>query len=727
MTQPNRDDTPALPRNLTFEITSRCNFRCRMCYYTEEHLGAKRDALSLDDIRVCVTKLPETIRNAYLIGGEPLLRKDIVEIAAALAERGIAPTIITNGYLLTGGVLDRLRAAGVRPTFEISLDGPPRVHNDIRGRADAFERTLANATAAYPEFPVIFTSVLQKDNHRALLELPGLLRHFEGCLHVVQLAREWSAADRDASLRALDDLRSGDSGGTGLSLDVRQDAGVSPTALPRNLLLALMREMEAEGRRNGIRTRIKPAHLFDTYPLLFGADDNRHLGRFRCNQMPAMRLDAEGNVLFCYALRSPLGNLVRQSFGEIWADAPNRCIRSFLAHRRPPLCGQCTAHLDYDQPAPPAPAASAVPLRLGLAGTGRIAGVYARIAAGLPDMALTSVCGSDPARTTAFALEHGLGAEAAFTSPTELAAHCDAVLVAGLPADRPEQCRAMPDTPLLLEKPLAHTLEAAMGLAAMDEAAPGVMRQNVFPLRHTAWAQAMRDFADSPDHGAPAYAAVYRATPLPPSYYANRPWRRTPAGSPLWNMLIHELDLLLLWYGMPSQVTCTGDALSHDVAYDTAVLRLDYADGFRIHAAVSTSDAIPAGRALLVQRARAAAHFVGDTLYRVDGPAGPEPDAAGQACRETTLALDRRLNAAPERATVLLTGPTEDEDTLCRLTLARWAEHLRLGHAPGPTLFDGALRVILTDACHCAMRNGAPVDIPDITSAHGGLPCMSCS
>ncbi len=92
----------------TFELTSGCNFNCRMCYI---HDGApSRDELSADtwlDIGRQAVKAGTVF--ILLTGGEPLIRPDFKEIYTGLKNMGLMVSVNTNGSLLTGDIADLFR------------------------------------------------------------------------------------------------------------------------------------------------------------------------------------------------------------------------------------------------------------------------------------------------------------------------------------------------------------------------------------------------------------------------------------------------------------------------------------------------------------------------------------------------------------------------------------------------------------------------------------------
>jgi Fe-coproporphyrin III synthase len=81
----------------------------------------------------------------YLTGGETTLYRDFPGLIQAAKERGLPVHLQTNGTRL-GQLAEFLVAQGVE-MLSVSLDGPPEIHDFIRGRAGTFERTTAGIGA----------------------------------------------------------------------------------------------------------------------------------------------------------------------------------------------------------------------------------------------------------------------------------------------------------------------------------------------------------------------------------------------------------------------------------------------------------------------------------------------------------------------------------------------------------------------------------------------------
>ena len=92
-------------RYLRVSVTDRCNYRCAYCHPSDgwKPTGTTQ-LMTIDDIVLFVTWMVNRgVRKVRLTGGEPLIRKGIVELVTQL--RGIASleeiVMTTNGHLLT--------------------------------------------------------------------------------------------------------------------------------------------------------------------------------------------------------------------------------------------------------------------------------------------------------------------------------------------------------------------------------------------------------------------------------------------------------------------------------------------------------------------------------------------------------------------------------------------------------------------------------------------------
>jgi MoaA/NifB/PqqE/SkfB family radical SAM enzyme len=122
-------------------LTENCNLRCVSCACWRE---VTRDELSTEEWKDVLRQLAGLrIHKVNFTGGEPLIRKDAVELMRFARDIGIRRMHLnTNAIRLTEETRGEVLEAGVR-SFNVSVDGPDAtIHDQIRGRRGAFEVTV---------------------------------------------------------------------------------------------------------------------------------------------------------------------------------------------------------------------------------------------------------------------------------------------------------------------------------------------------------------------------------------------------------------------------------------------------------------------------------------------------------------------------------------------------------------------------------------------------------
>jgi radical SAM protein with 4Fe4S-binding SPASM domain len=142
------------PYVVSWNLTYRCNLACEHCYLdagpkplvgTENfadrsELGTEECFRVIDEI---VAFAPECL--TILTGGEPLLRRDILEIVRRASERELWVVVGTNGVRITENVAQRLAEAGARG-LSLSLDAlDPDRHDGFRKVRGAWRNTVEGA------------------------------------------------------------------------------------------------------------------------------------------------------------------------------------------------------------------------------------------------------------------------------------------------------------------------------------------------------------------------------------------------------------------------------------------------------------------------------------------------------------------------------------------------------------------------------------------------------
>ena len=136
-TQPQNFASPLL---VVWNFTNLCNLKCRHCY---QNAGEKGIQLKYADrLRVIDQLSREYVPALALSGGEPLVDPELYTIIEVATQRGLYVSVATNGTLLTHDTCLALWDAGVQ-YLEISLDSSePEYHDQFRGIPGAWQKTI---------------------------------------------------------------------------------------------------------------------------------------------------------------------------------------------------------------------------------------------------------------------------------------------------------------------------------------------------------------------------------------------------------------------------------------------------------------------------------------------------------------------------------------------------------------------------------------------------------
>jgi len=167
-------ETFARPYVVSWNLTYRCNLACEHCYIdaggqprVDDSAFLDRSELSTEECCKVVDDIvafaPECL--TILTGGEPLLRRDILEIVRYAAGRGLWVVIGTNGVSITENLARTLREAGVRG-LALSLDAlDEESHDEFRRVRGAWRNTVNGARIlAGADLPFIVQTTVGRHN-----------------------------------------------------------------------------------------------------------------------------------------------------------------------------------------------------------------------------------------------------------------------------------------------------------------------------------------------------------------------------------------------------------------------------------------------------------------------------------------------------------------------------------------------------------------------------------
>jgi MoaA/NifB/PqqE/SkfB family radical SAM enzyme len=175
------------PLMLILYITNRCNARCKHCFYWQSINNAQDQELTLEQLSQIAASLREPLNTLLITGGEPFLRKEIVEICRAFVCKNKTKkiNIASNGYL-TEKIVDGVKLIleqnnSLDLNVQISLDGLKEVHNALRG-IDIFDRAvdtiekLEKIQNEYKNFHVTILTTVSKINFKEIERLKCFTR-----------------------------------------------------------------------------------------------------------------------------------------------------------------------------------------------------------------------------------------------------------------------------------------------------------------------------------------------------------------------------------------------------------------------------------------------------------------------------------------------------------------------------------------------------------------------
>jgi radical SAM protein with 4Fe4S-binding SPASM domain len=146
-----------------------------------EHCGATKESynqeLTFDEIKKVISDIALMKTQMFAVtGGEPFMRKDLLDILGFAHSQGLKTGIATNGFLIDEQMVQKIKEVGVG-SIQISLDGLETTHNMIRGNSLSFQRAI-NALQYLQELDLPLLSVattLTKRNYAELEKIWELL------------------------------------------------------------------------------------------------------------------------------------------------------------------------------------------------------------------------------------------------------------------------------------------------------------------------------------------------------------------------------------------------------------------------------------------------------------------------------------------------------------------------------------------------------------------------
>ncbi len=319
-----RDKRPVVVWN----ITKQCNLKCIHCYAHAKNIPFDNE-LSTKDGKNLIDDLARfNVPVLLFSGGEPLIRKDLPELAAYTVEKGIRAVISTNGTLISQKTAHILMDIGLS-YVGISLDGMEKINDRFRGVKGAFQSALdgiKNCKEAGIKVGLRFT--INKFNESEISKIFTLLDEMEiprVCFyHLVYAGRGSKLVEEDLShekTRAAVDLI------IDLTKKLHEDGK------PKEVLTV---DNHADGPYVYLRLlKENPKRAEETLELLKMNEGNNSGRGIGC-------ISWDGEVHADQFWRHySFGNILKRPFSEIWTDTSDPLMKK-LKEKKKYVKGRCS-------------------------------------------------------------------------------------------------------------------------------------------------------------------------------------------------------------------------------------------------------------------------------------------------------------------------------------------------------------------------------------------------
>ena len=311
---------------------NRCNCRCVMCDIWR--IRQVRE-ITPRDLEPHLTSLRElNVKWIVFSGGEPLMHSDISSLSHVCRAEGVRVTLLTAGLTL------EKRADIVAASIDdliVSIDGPPDIHDKIRGVPGAYRRLQRGIEALRQlraEMPIQGRCTIQKGNF-------GVLRS------TVHVARALNL--NSISFLAVDTTSNAFNrpGGWSPGHQATVALNTAEVAVLESEIEALISEYENEIESGFV---VENAEKLRRIPLRF---------RSRLGQIPAMAprcnapwvsavVESDGTVRPCFFHR-PIGNIHEHPLADVVNSDEALNFRRNLDISRDPVCRNCVCSLFVDR------------------------------------------------------------------------------------------------------------------------------------------------------------------------------------------------------------------------------------------------------------------------------------------------------------------------------------------------------------------------------------------
>lgn len=325
-----RDGRSCYPLNIAFFVTLRCNARCSMCNLSEILNEKEKNEPSVSDIEKFLSGIENIKPSIILFGGEPFVRKDLVEIVSAIKRRGLSCGIFTNGTMLNEGIVNAL--SGLKLDFiAFSVQGVGNTHDDIVGVKGAYNSLMRNLDLFLKnrrQTRVVMHIMITEKNLEELNELARLGKDKHVDLVRFGHPTFFTGSDIERNQNVLNNIFPGE--------NIKEMSYLYDPAGQGNTYYSAIKQLKEKfGKTIAFIPDLSLQEIRSWYS-----------DRFKINAKclfiwRGLFIYPNGDVYPCESLRYPLGNIYKEGFMDIWNSSKYVRLRRQLRKGLLPACARC--------------------------------------------------------------------------------------------------------------------------------------------------------------------------------------------------------------------------------------------------------------------------------------------------------------------------------------------------------------------------------------------------
>ena len=277
--------------SVTWNVTSGCNFSCRHCYVPDP---SSKD-LTTNEAKTFLKQIADFgVEELYMSGGEPLMRKDIFEVAKLAVDFGLHTDVITNGWFVNDEIAKKFKESGV-DHVSVSVDGLEDTHDYIRNKPGSFKKCVEAI------------KLLRNAGVRTYLSPTFSKYNLHQIYGLMNLAQ---SLDSDFSCKVMIPM--------GEATELREKC-LSPEEQGQFYEALRARKKDPENRLD-IVTTCDPYSIFMDDKGDLPPDENRIRGGCT-GGITLLCVGADGTVTPCSRLQIPIGNIREKTIEDLWYNS----------------------------------------------------------------------------------------------------------------------------------------------------------------------------------------------------------------------------------------------------------------------------------------------------------------------------------------------------------------------------------------------------------------------